>query len=194
MKTTDTISVNPGKSTLGHVNEEARNLFRKNIISGSTEHSAKWSPAEWLFPTTAAGVDEFKKYALPLRVLFATILIVSGLTVVEATTPGFSLGYGIAMMTAGGFLALGLLTRPVMAVSSVFLAIYGALALRSGNVQISDFSLMFGCLFFAATGSGKYSIDQFIKRGIHRISERKEKAVKDGKFTYKAFHIATKSL
>ena len=188
MKTSDTISVNPGKTTLGHVQEHAANPFRRHVLSENSTSAEKGSLINVIFPSAGMGMSELRKYSLPLRTIFATILIVTGLSVLESTTPGFSLGYGIALMTAGAFLAIGFLTRPVMLASAAFLAIYGAIALRAGVVQVNDFSLMLGCLIFALAGSGNYSVDHIIR--AHRNSK---KTSISRKYAYKAFQIATKS-
>lgn len=193
MKLTDTISVNPGKTALGHVNEEARNLLRANVLKGDVQKE-RLDLLSFFFPTTSSGLFSVKKYALPLRTLFATILIVGSILMLESNPYAYSAGYAIALMTAGGMLAIGFLTRPVMALTTVFLAIWGALSIRWGRPDMNSFSLMFGSAIFALTGSGKYSCDEALFKVIRKYRKEKEARRKSEGLSYKAFQMATKSL
>lgn len=185
MKISDTISVNPGKSTLGHA--EAPSIFRNPVI-GTESVSKPLEIVKVLFPSTTSGVSEYKKYDLPLRTLFATILIVSGITMLSVPYGIYDSWFAITTLCFGGFLTFGLLTRPIMAAAAVFYCISGALALRSGVADITVFSLMFGCAIFCVTGSGKYSCDSLIRHGILRHRIKAEKKRKDAILGYKAFH------
>lgn len=181
MKITDTISVNPSKSTLGHVEAPAGTIFRANVI-GVEGSSRSADLIKVLFPTIKGGLAEYTKYAVPLRTVFATILIVTGITLLETSV---SAAFAICSLCFGAFLALGLLARPVMLGAAVFYCISGALALRAGVVDMNSFSLMFGCLIFGIIGSGKYSCDQLLLSALRR-SNRVSKSRKD--IGYKAFH------
>lgn len=183
MKINDTISVNPSKKTLGHVDAPASSLFRSPVIGVESNQSI--DALQLVFPTVKNGLGEFTKYAVPLRTLFATILIVTGITLLT-TLPASA--FAICSLCFGGFLALGLLTRPVMLGAAVYYCITGALALRSGAADISLFSLMFGCLIFGITGSGKYSCDALIRTTIKRYSRNREHKLKVDYAGYKAFH------
>lgn len=196
MKVTDTISVNPGKTTLGRVNEETLRKIARSSISESKQQSRLGADVlSIVFPGTKSGLEQFKNYALPLRAVFATLLIISGLSIAQGTGMALhSLGIGIAVMAAGACLAIGFICRPVMALSSIFFALAGAIQLRGGVTDLNAFSLMFGSLVFAATGSGKYSCDfliaGFIKRSRRMSQLRKAKE----RMGYKAFQYATKTI
>lgn len=184
MKITDTISVNPSKTTLGQVEASSSNLFRASVIGTRTETN-QLNLMSFFFPTTAAGVSEFKKYAVPLRTLFSTILIVTGISLLEIS---MSPALAICSICFGVFLAIGFLTRPIMLGASVFYCIFGALALRSGLADISVFALMFGCILFAIMGSGKYSCDALIRNYSKRLIRKAENKRKENFMGYKAFH------
>ena len=191
MKTTDTISVNPGKNTLGRVNEEAiEKLIRSSVIDRNTSKSASSEILSMVFPGTKSGLNQLKNYALPLRAIFATLLILTGLSMAQVS----SLGLGIAVMIVGAFLAIGFLSRPLMLVAAAFFAIYCALQFRTGMVDLNFLSMMFGCLIFAATGSGKYSCDVLIKSAVRRHILAKQDENRKNALSYKAFHYATKSI
>lgn len=185
MKLTDTISVNPSKETLGHVDSKST-IFRSHVLEA--DHNSSIDMVKVLFPSNVAGINEYKKYVLPLRTLFATILIITGLTMLESVSSVHGTAFAICTICFGGFLALGLMTRLVMAGASVFYCVAGALLLRTGIADMTVFTLMFGCLLFCINGAGKYSLDTLIRHGIknHRkvsIRKRKEKLL-----GYKAFH------
>lgn len=189
MKSAGTISVNPGKEALGRSESERQSIFRQSVIEAD-KSSRSVDYVALLWPSTGAGVTEFKKYSLPLRALFATILIVAGITVIETPFGMHSVGFGVAEIVFGSLLALGFLTRPVMAAASVYFAVTAALSVRAGNADITLLSMIFGSLLFCAVGSGKYSVDTLIRRAVrqHRAKsiDRKRKEAAG----YKAFHYA----
>ena len=185
MKISDTISVNPSKNTLGHV--EAPSIFRSPVI-GIESSPTHLDLVKLLFPTAGAGVTEFRKYALPMRTLFATILIVTGLTMLSTPFGTYTQGFAICNLCFGGLLALGFLTRPVMAGAAIYFCITGALGLRNGITDMTVFCLMFGCIIFCIVGAGKYSCDTLIRASILRYKRKTDKQNIDNFMGYKAFH------
>ena len=186
MKIADTISVNPSKTALGHVETPSASIFRSPVL-GVERNTRSINAISIFFPTCKEGVNEYKKYEVPLRTLLSTILIVTGITCLTATVSAYSVGFAVCALCFGAFLALGLFTRPVMIGAAVYYCITGALAIRSGAADISVFSLMFGCALFAIMGSGKYSCDALIRKAINRHSLLK-KQKKGNKMEYKIFH------
>lgn len=185
MKIADTISVNPGKTALGHV-ETPSSILRSQVAG--VENSRHIDLVKVIFPTTKSGLSEFSKYDVPLRTIFATILIVTGITLLTMPTVTFASSIAICSLCFGGLLALGLFTRPLMLGASVFYCISGALALRTGVADMTVFALMFGCLIFALTGSGKYSCDTLIRHSILCHKRNSERKRKENMMSYKAFH------
>lgn len=189
MKIIDTISVNPGKTALGHVDNPGKSIFRSPVIGAESAHVSN-NISKVLFPTLSQGVTEYRKYDVPLRTIFATILIVTGLSLIISPVAIHSVGFAITTLCFGGLLAIGLLTRPVMIGAATFYCICGALSIRAGIPDVSVFSLMFGCLIFGVIGSGKYSCDTLLLQAIRR-QKRKENAKKsEDRMGYKAFHHA----
>ena len=187
MKIADTISVNPSKTTLGHVENPTTSIFR-NPVLGVEQHSHSINLLSILFPTNKAGVSEFKKYEVPFRTLLSTILIVTGITGLSAAAGVYNGAVAICSLCFGAFLALGLFTRPVMIGAAVYYCVMGALSIRSGVTDISIFSLMFGCLIFGVIGSGKYSCDAVLRKVIVSHNKAKERKHKDSLMSYKVFH------
>lgn len=187
MKITDTISVNPSKTTLGHVESSSSTIFRSPVL-GAESSQQPIDLVKVLFPSCSAGVNEYTKYAVPLRTLFATILIVTGISLLAVPFGAHSAGFAICSLCFGGMLAIGLLTRPVMLGAAVFYCINGALALRAGTPDVSVFSLMFGCLIFAVIGAGKYSCDTLLRSAINRMRRNLSLKKSEERMGYKAFH------
>lgn len=186
MKVTDTISVNPSKTTLGHVESASSPIFRTTVIGAET--SAKnFSLLSLILPSSGLRNNEIKKYEVPLRTLFATILIVCGISMLQLNG---SIAYAVCCLSFGFVLAIGFLTRPVMIGASLFYCISGALSLRAGNIDINMFLLMFGSLIFALTGAGKYSFDTLLRKSIVHHQKKREIARKEKCMGYKAFHAA----
>lgn len=183
MKVNDTISVNPSKTTLGHVELPSTSIFRSQVLGAEAHHNI--DVLQLAFPSVKGGMGEFTKYALPLRTVFATILIVTGITLLSTT---FSSAIGICSICFGGLLAMGFLTRPTMIGAAAYYCICGALAIRNGVPDVSIFSMMFGCILFGIVGSGKYSLDTLLRQTIIRRKKRAELRRQQESLSYKAFH------
>ena len=189
MKISDTISVNPSKNTLGHAETTTSTVFRKQVL-GAEPSAHSIDILKLAFPSSLAGNSELRKYEVPLRTLMATILIITGLTMLTVPFGIHGTGFAICTLSFGAFLALGLFTRPVMLGASVFYCICGALALRSGTADMTVFALMFGCLIFGIAGAGKYSFDTMILKTIKHHKIKVQKKLQQNMLGYKAFHQA----
>lgn len=185
MKISDTISVNPGKTALGHVETPSANVFRSQVINSESSSSIDMSKV--LVPSAKMGWNDFRKFELPLRTLLATILLATGITLLSGYTSILGSGFAIATICFGGFLVLGLFTRPVMLGAAVYYCIVGALSLRAGSPEMNVFSMMLGCLIFAVLGGGRYSLDSIIRKGIKNHKRKAEIKHKEEMMGYKAF-------
>ena len=185
MKTTDTISVNPGKTTLGQTHEEVlKNLFRNQVLTDTHCNHGLDALVSVIFPSTKTGLTHYRNYAIPMRAVFAAILIVAGLSMIQNSAQfDGSFAIGLVQMIFGGFIAIGFLTRPSMFLAAGYFAVMSALSLRTGMVDLTSFSLMFGCMVMCIIGSGKYSADSLIRRQLIRKSRNNKTMTLD----YKAF-------
>lgn len=184
MKINDTISVNPGKEALGQTGKES--IFRASVINRETD-KASISAVSFVLPTTKSGSAEFTKYSVPLRALFASILILAGLMCV---TNAVNTGYGVCSLIFGGLLAIGAFTRPVMIGAAAYYAVISALSIRAGGADLFSLSLMFGCMIFSVFGSGKYSCDFLLRKAIRRNKIKAEKRRSQNALSYKAYRCA----
>lgn len=187
MKITDTISVNPSKTALGHTESTSSPFFRSQVISVENPSNSV-DILKLVFPTYRSGLGELTKYEVPLRTLFATILIVIGISMLVAPYTTQGVAFAICTLCFGGFLALGLLTRPIMIGAAIYYCVSGAISLRMGAPDISVFSLMFGCILFGILGSGKYSCDSLIRGAIKHSQLKNDGKNKENFLGYKAFH------
>lgn len=187
MKMSDTISVNPGKTALGHVEKPASSLFRSQVLGVETK-SQQLNVINLLFPATKSGLSDYRKYEVPLRTIFATILIVTGISFLTTVTGLHSAGFAICTLCFGGLLALGLFTRPAMLGAAAYYCICGALSIRYGLPDLISFCLMFGTLLFCVVGGGKYSCDTIIRSAIMRHKRKSAAEREEDCLGYKAFH------
>lgn len=189
MKIADTISVNPGKETLGHSTLPTESIFRQSVLNKEKDKT-RTNFLTLLFPTVKSGSSEFVKYSLPLRSVFATILILTGLTTLQSTATTLPFGLSVCSLIFGGFLALGLFTRPVMLGAASYYAVCAALSLRMGNPDMISLCLMFGAMIFSAYGSGKYSCDFLIRQAFRRHKIAVQKKRSQNALSYKAFRYS----
>lgn len=191
MKLSDTISVDPGKITLGAKNNELNaGIFRVNVLTDRKEEDSILRLTSLVFPAVNSGSKLLNKYCLPLRTLFSALLIISGLAMLglSTTTLPINIGIGVVAIAIGGMLALGLFTKIASAGGALFFGIMGAISLRAGTVNMEVFMLMFGCLLFLVVGAGKYSCDTILRS--HIIKKRKETLQKHGELSYKSFRYS----
>lgn len=197
MKISDTISVDPSKTTLGARNNEAIDtLLRTSVRSfDNAEISRNSALTTLLFPSARKGLSAFDKFSVPMRSVFASLLIISGITTLQTAIPAapYFLWSAIIAIAAGAFLALGMFTRTTMGISAIFFAIMGMIALRAGISDPYSFMLMFGCMVFFLTGAGKYSVDECMRKILkrNRISKNKKSGIE---LSYKAYQEVEKNL
>lgn len=193
-----TISVEPAKLTLADQKNKERNLefLRTNVLEKERNESSSINFMNLVLPLQKTGTGTFNQFSLPMRTVFSALLIIAGMTTLNLSsgTAGSIMGLGIVEIILGGFLALGFMTRVSMAVSTMIFAAIGILSLRTGFNDIASFSLMFGSMLFCLTGSGRYSLDFFIRRSIiRRLAERRRRK-NSRMLSYKAFSYATQNL
>ena len=187
MKINDTISVNPSKTALGHVENLSSSILRQSVLDNQKKNTSE-NILSLALPTVKTGLEDYRKYAVTFRTLFATILIISGLGMLTSSLPLYTAGMAICSLVFGAFLALGLFTRPLMLGAAAFYCISGALSIRAGVPDVSLFSLMFGCLIFAVLGAGKYSCDLALRSFFKHHNRRSGCYSKNNCEDYKAFH------
>ena len=198
MNTTKTISVEPAKITLAELKnkEKAAQFLRASILQKENQKTEKISLVNIFFPTKQMANEALVKFSVPLRTIFSAILIISGLSFFENSNYLISSYSCVAILEIifGVFLAIGLLSRIVMAASSIMFVLCGIISLRSGYSDITAFALMFGSVLFFIMGAGKYSCDTLIRRNIKKFLVNKKRKAQEERLSYKAFSYVTKNI
>ena len=196
MELNKTISVEPGKVTLAEKNHKkiTADFLRMSVLDRS--ESKDLDLTELLFPGKSITYKALQQFYLPLKSVFSAILIILGINMltVPQVSGGFFTFISIFEIISGVMLGIGLLTRPVMALNSIFMLASGIISLRHGIVDISTFSYMFGSLMFVVLGSGKYSCDYYIRKIFKSLKLKRERMKGKNYMSYRAFDYATKNL
>lgn len=197
MNTAKTISVNPVDKTLGALHPEATiRLFDTNVNSLSeTKERNNKNVLQFLFASSAPGVKRFGIYMLIFRVLFASILIGSGVLILTQTflssqTLGINNLYlGIGEIVCGSMLALGLLSRLATLSMTALFGYLSVMPLISGSLDMQSLLCFMGSLLFFTLGSGKFSFDYLIKKALVLNSIYRRRKRREERLSYRAFRI-----
>lgn len=192
MKTTDIISVNPSKSTLGDKNNLVETgILRTNILSENI-NSKDIDLTNILFSTSLPSKFNLNQYLVPLRTIFGTLMIIAGIFNIEGA---FHFNQPIALsiieIVLGAFLSVGFLTKFSMGAGAVIYGILAIMTMRGGMIDLSAFLLCLGCVTFFLLGCGKYSCDYFI---YSRLRKNKAQRLRKDFPSYKAFDYATRRI
>ncbi len=196
MNTAETISVNPVSKTLGALNPEATLRFlQENARKVDVSHNKKsLSLSRLFFSTSTPGVSIFSGRMLAFRLMFAALLIVSGSFILagEITSPiNFIDPYALALteIIAGGMLALGFMTRPAMAATTLLFGCAATLNLMEGIFDMQAMLCCLGSMIFMVMGAGRFSTDFLIRKAIVMRKHRKQKQMREDRLSYKAYRI-----
>lgn len=196
MNLSDTISVDPGRTTLGALHPELTAKFiRSSRTVGVAVKPNRKGSLNFIFAALNPGNTRYGAYMLLLRLAFAALLIVSGSFILygEIDAPATELGamaYGIAEIAIGGMLALGFFTRFAMIAA---VAGFGCMAVQSilmGVFNMEALMSCFGSLAFLMLGSGKYSIDYLLRKAVIKSSLRRRQRRAADRMSYKAYKVS----
>lgn len=176
-----TISVDPGKITLGAKSISITNNLRADILH--QPHHLDMTRA--LFASPNISIGKLNSFSIPLRTLFAAILIISGIYSISSGIAPLSLG--IIEITIGGMLAIGFLSKIAMGVGTILFGALGILSLRAGMADIQSFTLCLGCVAFFLYGVGKYSCDNLIYMALRRYGKSRMAKKNVNEISYKSF-------
>lgn len=161
------LSVNPGRSTLGHLNAlEAfgANVRMPRVAVLNERHDAEESSslAGILFPVKQMNLAG-SIILLIVRITFAVFLIHGGI----ADLAGSSAVWGWSQIALGAFVAMGLLTRALMVVPAVAFAMLAAASPELlAAAEPAAFALV--SVLLLVVGSGWLSADALIRVAIRR--------------------------
>lgn len=189
---TEIISVDPGRKTLGAlystVNPSILETASRTVCS---ERKSVMSEVNAMLPTSAPGVDRFGVYMLSFRIFLASMLATSGILILSGhltapTSPLPALHYAIFEIIAGVSLGLGLFTRFSMGAITLLFTASAVESLVAGVFDMQAFLSFFGCLWFFTAGSGKYSCDFLIKKGLRKRAIKRRHRLQEDRLSYRA--------
>lgn len=167
------LSVNPGRSTLGHLN--ALEQFGANVRV--PRRQVLESGASGRIPSLAAILFPVKKMNLGVssvlvvvRLLFAAMLVIDGIALLGGA--GVSQLCGVAEMALAAFVASGFLVRALMVIPAIAFAMLASAAPDlSAAVAPAAYSAVSAVLLFA--GGGWFSVDALIRVALRKAALRR---------------------
>lgn len=197
MNFTDIISVDPGQKTLGSLHPEITDTILRNSVLGvKNESTHSYGLLGVFFAAATPGSRRYGLCILLLRMLFATIVIVAGSFILygEISAPAIPLApqvYAIALIVIGSMLAVGFLSRIATLTGFAGFAYIAVSAIFMGVFNISALMLCMGSLAFLMLGTGRYSLDFFIRKSIHNRSVNRRRKIAERRLTYQAYRYAS---
>ena len=193
MNVSDTLSVDPGRTTLGDLHPELDSKFsrRKRMVGMRRKRSAK-KVLNFIFAINALRADGKAVAMLLIRWALGALLIVSGSFILsgEISSPVEYLGtdiiavFAILEIVVGTMLVFGIFTRFAMGVATIGFVTVSIIATCKGIFDIS-------CLVFLVFGSGKYSADFLLRKAIIQHNNRRRRKKIEKKMSYQAFRYAS---
>lgn len=197
MNVSDTLSVDPGRTTLGDLHPEldTKLLRRKKMVGMRRKRSAK-KALNFIFAINALRADGKAVAMLLIRWALGALLIVSGSFILsgEINTPVEYLDpdiFAILEIVAGSMLVLGVFTRFAMGIATIGFITVSILATCKGVFDMQSFMSSISCMIFLVFGSGKYSADFLIRKAIILHNNRRRRKKIEKEMSYQAFRYAS---
>lgn len=184
MNNSDTLSVDPGRTTLGALHPELNAQFLRGTVRVPRRKKSGEKALNFFFAATTLRANSKVVAMLLFRWTLGALLIVSGSLILsgEIDSPVNYINtelYAILEIISGGMLALGLFTRIVMGFATFGFAIISTLLIIKGIFNLEALMCCVSCMFFLIFGSGKFSCDFLIRKAIIlATSKRKNGACK----------------
>lgn len=201
MNVSDTLSVDPGRTTLGDLHPELDSKFprRKRMVGMRRKRSAK-KVLNFIFAINALRADGKAVAILLIRWALGALLIVSGSFIIsgEISPPVEYLGTGSVIavfafleIVVGTMLVFGIFTRFAMGVATIGFVTVSIIATCKGIFDMQSFMSAIACLVFLVFGSGKYSADFLLRKAIIQRNNRRRRKKIENKMSYQAFRYAS---
>lgn len=198
MNNSDTLSVNPGRTTLGALHPEFSTSFLRGTITTSHAETDCHKTLNILFGANTLHSNSRGAAMLLLRWALSALLIVSGsfilsgeiLSPVSYINP---LAYAVFEITAGTLLAVGVLTRIAMGAAALGFAVVATLSVIHGVFNLEALMCCLACMVFLIFGAGKFSGDFLIRKSILNQYAKRKRRIATGKMSYRAFRYANHS-
>lgn len=196
MNNSDTLSVDPGRATLGALHPEFDASFLRGKVSISRGNINKSKRVVNLFFAVNPMHSNAKGAAmLLLRWALASLLIVSGSFILsgEIYAPVNYIPseiYALFEIVIGGMLVFGMLTRIAMGVATIGFATVATMSVIHGVFNLEALMCCMSCLVFLIFGPGKFSCDFLIRKAIVGRDEQRQRNVNNQRISYRAFRYA----
>lgn len=196
MNLSKTISVDPGKMTLGELHHEADNGFVRKATSTIANTASPLPRAKttrnFLFACSMPTANQYGGRMLMVRWMMGALLVVSGSLILSGniaspqviTEPG---AFAVGEIVCGAMLALGLLTRVAMSAAAIVFCAMTVESVTNGIFSMQDFMCLLASVIFLIMGAGKFSCDFLIRKALVRRSVRRRRQRRNRPLTYKAF-------
>ncbi|MDE5713878.1 MAG: DoxX family protein [Muribaculaceae bacterium] len=172
MNVSDTLSVDPGRTTLGDLHPEfnAKKLRRKKL-AGMRIKRPKRNILNFIFAINSLRSNGKSLAMLIIRCALGALLIVSGSFIIEGEIfPPFEninpVLYATLEIFAGSMLVLGMFTRLAMALATIGFGIIAFFDIYHGVFDMQALMSCVACLVFLIFGAGKYSCDFLLRKAI----------------------------
>lgn len=191
-KRTEIISVDPGRKTLGALYSTVNpSILETAARTVCPERKSVKSEVNAMLPTSVPGVNRFGAYMLAFRIFLASVLSASGILILSGhlsapTSPLPAFHYALFEIIAGVSLGLGLFTRFSMGAITLLFTASAVESLVAGVFDMQAFLSFFACLWFFTAGSGKFSCDFLIKKGLRKRAIRRRRRLEEDRLSYKA--------
>lgn len=200
MNISDTLSVDPGRATLGTLHPELATQFlrKKSITRRIRPSSCRSRMINFMLAQSVPRSNRVGAVLFLLRMALAALLTVSGAFIIsgEIAPPETFIDpyiYAWLEITAGIMLALGFLTRVAMAMAVTGFGILACQSVINGVFNMEAMVCCLSSLSFFLLGAGKYSGDFLIKKGLTAHAIKRRHRYEQKLLSYKAFHYATRS-
>lgn len=197
MNISDTLSVDPGRTTLGALNPEfSADFLRAKRIADSNKRSAL-AVLNFIFATNglksnvSAGAMAFLRCALGAALIVSGAFILSG----EIVSPSNIISpeiYAYLEIAVGTLLAVGLLTRFAMGAATIGFGIIATMNVINGVFDMQAMMTCLCCMVFTIFGAGRFSSDFLVKKVFLNHSVNKRRKMIENKMSYRAFRYAAK--
>lgn len=189
------ISVDPARKTLGSLHPELTRKFRRHLQSAPRMITRKKTWLDFTFACSTPGSNRFGSSLLLLRLCFAALLVVSGAFIVIGEIyppypelPADVLGW--SEIAVGISLVLGFMTRWTMLAAVAGFGTAAGLAISNGVFDMQSLMCCMGALVFLILGVGKYSCDFLLRKAIIVSASRHRRRMKAERLSYKAFRYS----
>lgn len=189
------ISVDPGRKALGAIySDVGRSILKtttKVVCPERTVKKSSKSDLNLLLPTRAPGVFRYASFMFLFRMVFGCLLILSGCLIITGNLPApesplTSMQYAHLEIIAGISIISGFATRFSAAALSLLFTAVAIESIPTGLFDMQSVMSLLCSMTLCIAGSGRYSVDQIIKKSLINRALNRRKQLREDRLSYKA--------